>query len=338
MPAANPHAHRHASRPALQLRRAGWLIVWLALWTVMLLPALLAPAQAQPARSAEARSTTSADDAARLRRDFAAARDDPALAVFDRPLVLRSTETSDRLQGDVHAVLEHPYAAVRGLLVRPEAWCRILLLHLNVQYCRSGSAVLDAGIGRKHEQDLDELHWVRFTHSVQASDAVFTAVRLQAPTGPYTTRDMRIEVEATPLATAADGSPSTGRTLVHLRYGYGFGLPARIAMRTYLATLGAGKVGFSTMASPGEGGPARRVGGLRGVLERNTLRYHLALDVALAVRDLPAAQQMPRAFALWFDATERHAEQLHELERADYLAIKQRALARQRTESPPARG
>ena len=68
--------------------------------------------------------------------------------------------------------------------------------------------------------------------------------------------------------------------------------------------------------------------GLRGAVERNTLRYYLAIEAYLGALALPPAQQPERRLQAWFDATERHPLQLHELERDDYLAMKRRELAR----------
>ena len=47
----------------------------------------------------------------------------------------------------------------------------------------------------------------------------------------------------------------------------------QMAMQTYLATLGRGKSGFTS-------------GGIRGEVERNTMRYYLAIDSYLAAPTL----------------------------------------------------
>lgn len=253
-------------------------------------------------------------------------------AVFDRPLFLQSTERSDALQGDVYAIVAQPYALLRQTLVQASSWCDILILHLNVHYCRSsgppGEQVLDTGLGRKTGEPLDELHWLRFSHRLLRADDEHLAVSLQAPTGPLGTRDYQILVEAAPQP--------DGRSLLHLRYAYGYGIGARLAMKTYLATLGAGKVGFSTTAAGGNG-PPQRVGGVRGVLERNTMRYYLAIEAYLGARSAPAGQQLKKSLIDWFVATERYPQQLHEIDRDDYLDLKLRAVARQAVEPPPPR-
>lgn len=269
--------------------------------------------------------------AAALRESFAAVRDDPALDIFGRPLYLQSVESSNSVQGDIHAVLDFPYEEVRQVLVRPDAWCHILILHLNVHYCRPEGAppvqMLTVGVGRKVDQPLGDLHWVDFSHRVGKSSDDYLAVELQAPTGPLGTTNYRIVIEATPLAER--------RTLLHLRYAYGYGLTARLATQAYLATLGSGKVGFSPIGRRADGQP-QRVGGVRGALERNTLRYYMAIESYLGSRAQPAGRQLGKSLEDWFAATERYP-QLHEVEREAYVAMKLREVARQEREAAPSR-
>ena len=56
---------------------------------------------------------------------------------FGRPLALESTQTSGDLQGDVYAVVDHPFATVKQALQPTEHWCDILILHLNVKRCKA---------------------------------------------------------------------------------------------------------------------------------------------------------------------------------------------------------
>jgi hypothetical protein len=117
-------------------------------------------------------------------------------------------------------------------------------------------------------------------------------------------------VEVAPLDAA--------HTMLHMSYAYGFGFTARVAMDTYLATAGASKVGFSVSGKDGDGQP-KYVGGVRGLVERNTMRYYLAIDDFVAA---PAPSQLEQRLNTWFDATERYPRQLHEVEKNDYLVMK----------------
>ncbi len=98
---------------------------------------------------------------------------------------------------------------------------------------------------------------------------------------------------------------------------FGYGGASQFALTAYLATLGRDKVGFSP-ADNARG----LVGGLRGVAERNTMRYYLAIDAYLGSLATAQPQQLERRLATWFDATERYARQLHEVARDDYLRMK----------------
>jgi hypothetical protein len=229
---------------------------------------------------------------------------------FKRPVVLQSSETGNQLQGSIDAVVAQPFALASEHLQRPAALCEILMLQINTKQCTVAGNVLDVRIGRKHDQPLEDAYRVAFNVQPRVSNAEYMNLRLGADSGPFSTRDYRIQLQAIPIE---GGS----KTFLHLEYSYGIGLPARLAMQGYLATLGAGKVGFTRTSSTGY------IGGMRGAVERNTMRYYLAIDAYLASLAAPPAQQRARRLEAWFTATEQYARQLHELDRADYLALKQ---------------
>jgi len=114
---------------------------------------------------------------------------------------------------------------------------------------------------------------------------------------------------------------------MHLSYSYGYGMAARLALQAYLSTLGSGKVGFSVIDKRPDGTPVY-VGSVRGVVERNTMRYYLAIDSYLGALAVPPAQQVEKRLRDWFTATERYALQLHEMSEAEYLDMKRKEVAR----------
>jgi len=274
-----------------------------------------------------------------LRAQFDALRAKAQGQLGDKPVYLLSTEVADQMQGDVYALIDQPYANLRQGLARAEPWCGVLILHLNVKYCRvlpggGGQDELVAGVGRKFDQPLSSVYWVRFGFSlVSASDTYFN-VALQAPSGPLSTHDYRIVLEAVPVPAFVPGS--AGQTLLHMGYAYGYGTAARWAMQAYLATAGSDKRGLTVIGQGADGQP-QLVGGVRGVLERNTLRYYLAIDAWLAARAQSEAGLLPRSLQLWFSATERFARQLHEIDREAYVEMKLREVQRQQTVAPPPR-
>ncbi len=242
--------------------------------------------------------------------------------IFKRSLHLESTETSSELKGDIYAVVDHPFATVEASLKDPDVWCDVLILHLNTKLCRAegeaGNPALVLYVGRKYDQPLDDAYKLRFSYRLAASTPGYFEVLLNSPAGPVGTRDYRIAFEAIPLA------PQVGkadRTLVHLTYAYAYGLPARLAMQTYLATVAREKVGFTVTGKDGAGKP-EYVGGVRGVVERNTMRYYLAIDAYLGSLRLPPGEQFDRRLKAWFDASEQYALQLHEMERGAYFEMK----------------
>ena len=271
-----------------------------------------------------AAGAATAQDAAALRAKQAELHDQLANNAFGRPLVLQSTENSGNLKGDVYAIASQPYAVAGTALQGMDHWCDILILHLNVKNCSfrgSGNdSTLRLAAGRKFDQPMEDTHQVDFSYRVVANTADYLQVKLSADDGPLGTRDYRIVLEATPLDDRS--------SFVHMSYSYAYGVAARVALQSYLATLGRDKVGFSVVDRRADGTPTY-VGGVRGVVERNAMRYFLAIDAYLNASVLPKAQQPERRITEWITTTERYARQLHEMDRDEYLAMKRKELARQ---------
>jgi hypothetical protein len=263
--------------------------------------------------------------AASLSTRYEALRDQLSNNAFRRPLYLESSEMPDAVSGDVFAIVDFPFAAVEAALNGPAQWCDILTLHLNTKFCRvsttASGRVLNVGMGRKYDQPLEKIHRVDVAFGVVADTPTHLKVRLDADTGPLGTRNFRIVFEAIPL--------ESSRTFIHLTYSYAYGLAARLGLQTYLQTLGRGKVGFTVVAMQSDGQP-RHVGGLRGVVERNSMRYYLAIEAFLGALSVSPPARFEKRLNDWFDAVERYPLQLHEMERGDYLAMKRKEYLRQR--------
>lgn len=265
----------------------------------------------------------SAQDARSLQARYATLREQLNNSAYPRPLYLESTVTRNALRGDIYALFNQPYTVVGPALRGRDSWCDILILHLNVKGCRpstsNASAALQVNIGRKFDQPLVDTWLFEFGYAVQAGPG-YTRVALSAGDGPLGTSDYRIILELVPL--------DVGRSFLHLSYSYVDALPARMAMRSYLATIGRDKVGFSIIGRKADGQPVY-IEGMRGVVERNTMRYFLALEAYLGALSAPEQEQMEIRLNSWFTAAERYPAQLHEIERADYLDMKRREVARQ---------
>lgn len=248
--------------------------------------------------------------------------------IYRRPLYLESKEMPDKLQGDIYALITQPFTLVNGALNdaagKPTNWCDVLMLHLNIKYCRAGQdakgSTLLLNIGRKMEQPLEDTHLVEFRYRVLASEKDYFAISLSAPEGPFNTRDYRIIMEAIP----ADKE----RTFIHLTYTYGFGMAAKLAMKGYLSTAGRNKIGF-TQTGTGSDGKPEYIKGVRGVVERNAMRYYVAIDSFLNAVPLPREQQFEKRLSDCIDMLDQYAPQLHEVDRDVYLDMKRHERQRQ---------
>ena len=249
---------------------------------------------------------------------------------FKRPLVLKSTESSDAaLKGEIYAVLDYPFEKVNSAINNPNHWCDALILHINVKYCRvinsstvnnNAGTALTINLGKKYDQPLVATYRTKFNYESITAAANYFSVEMKADQGPLGTKDYRIWVEATPV--------NTKQTFLHFTYAYSFGLTGKLAMKGYLATIGKDKVGFSIESTQANGEP-NYIQGVRGVVERNTMRYYLAIDAYLAALNTPADDQLEKRLENWFDSTEQFAVQLHEVERVEYLDMKRKEYQRQ---------
>lgn len=229
---------------------------------------------------------------------------------YGRQLHIDSSESGNGLQGDVYAVLDHPYEKVRQALQDPNAWCDIMLLPFNTKACEAGGGSLAVRIARRVDQPAEDAYRLDLAFQRAAAGADYLETRLSAGKGPFGTRDYRILAEAIPL--------DAGHTFMHLSYAYGVNGSGKFAMQAYLATAGANKAGFTT-------------GGMRGAIERNAMRYYLAIDAYLDTMDLPAGQRVEQRINRWFSATERYPRQLHEMDRDAYVTMKRQEYGRQQT-------
>ncbi|MEN3297148.1 MAG: hypothetical protein V7642_6401, partial [Burkholderiales bacterium] len=88
--------------------------------------------------------------------------------------------------------------------------------------------------------------------------------------------------------------------------------------------------GFTVTGKQADGQPDY-VGGMRGVVERNTMRYYLAIDTFLGASRAAPAARLEKRLQGWFTAVEQYPRQLHEMDRPDYLEMKHAEYLRQQT-------
>jgi hypothetical protein len=243
---------------------------------------------------------------------------------YHRAIHIDSAEMGDTLNGDVYAVLDYPYETLAGSLKNPADWCAILILPFNTKYCHPSKGPqgtnLVLRIGRKADQPVSQAYRLDLNLRPVAAGSDYFETRLASAEGPVGTRDYRITLAAIPL--------DAGHTFMHLSYSYGYGGMGRFAMQAYLSTAGANKVGFSVVGKSDDGQPVY-IGGMRGAVERNVMRYYLAIEAHLASLSAPPDQRLQKRIETWFNSTERYARQLHEMDKSQYVAMKRDEYERQ---------
>lgn len=241
---------------------------------------------------------------------------------FQRPLVLDSVEAENNVKGDVYAVVNHPFASVSASLQKASNWCDILILHQNTKYCKavteSGNTELKMMIGKKVTQSLNSAHEVNLGYHLTQVDSNYLSIQLTAASGPMGTKDYRVLLEAIPV--------SNNQTFMHFTYSYTSGVAGGLALKAYLATAGSKKVGFTP--KDGTKTTGDYIGGVRGMMERNTMRYYLAIDTYLGALSVPDDQRLEKRLHDWYNATERYSRQLHEISRNAYLSMKHEEIRR----------
>jgi hypothetical protein len=266
------------------------------------------------------------DPVATLRAKYASLGEQLRQNQFKRPLVLDSSETTNRLKGDIYAIVDYPFGAVSAGLISPDHWCDVMLLHINTKYCHAmvgpSGTTLRVNIGKKTPEELADAPRVEFNYNVAAATTEYFEIMLNAKDGPLGSSDYRILLEAVALPNA--------KTFLHLTYSYAMNFAGRMAMQTYLGTVGSGKVGFTMVGKRVDGQPDY-VGGVRGLVERNTMRYYLAIDTFLGAASAAPAAQLEKRLQSWFTAAERYPRQLHEMDRGEYLEMKRAEHLRQQT-------
>jgi hypothetical protein len=268
-----------------------------------------------------------ADDTPSLRAKYGELREELRSNSFHQPIHVDSAEAGNSVRGDVYAVLQHPFSGFSSSMKDPSDWCAIMILPFNTKYCHAvegnGGTVLQVRIGRKFDQPVQDAYRLDFALRPVAATGDFFESRLDAKSGPVGTRDYRIVVSAVPI--------EGGRTFMHLSYSYGVGAAGRFAMQAYLSTAGSDKVGFTVTGKDGNGQPAY-IGGVRGAIERNAMRYFLAIDAHLASLAAPPEQRVEKKIQAWFNSTERYPRQLREMDRSTYVAMKRNEYERAQTQ------
>ena len=234
---------------------------------------------------------------------------------FGRPVQIDSVETADGLQGDVYALVDHPLQEISSTLKGSAHWCEVLTLHINNRRCTvasgpQGRDMITLYVVRRYDKPIDQAFELPFVYRVAGASPEHLSVELSAESGPLGTSNYRVKLEALAL--------DEHKSFLHFSYSYDHNAMVRLGTMAYLATFGSDKVGFTVIGKTPEGQPDY-IRGLRGLVERNAMRYFLTLDAYLAA---PGSDQSDRRQRRWFAAAEQYPRQLHEVDLDTYLALK----------------
>lgn len=236
---------------------------------------------------------------------------------YDAPIHLESEKFNNMMRGKVYGIIYQPYKTVSNNLTSQMDWCEIMPQHLNIKACTyqyvNKQCRLTFYSGRKFYEKADNVYHLDYQFKVTTLKDDYFYVTLNSEKGPLDTTDYIINVEAIPLTDSS--------TFIHLSYEYKFGIWARIAMSTYFTTIGRKKVGF-TISGEDKNQKPIYIKGIRGVIERNSMRYYFAIKSFLDTKNIPIEIRFIKKISHWFDLTQRHHTQLYEMDKKDYLKYK----------------
>jgi len=236
---------------------------------------------------------------------------------FGLPLFLDSSEKGDRIHVDVYGIFKYPFNSVVNVLKVPANWCDIVALHPNVKACtygnEPGDGLLTFYIGKKEYQSPEESRPVVYHYRNVVQQKGYLDIILTADEGPFGTRDHAMRFEALPL--------KGEETFVHVSYEYIDSLALRLAGKAYFATVGRNKVGFTVTGRDGNDKQVY-IGGPRGAVERNAVRYYFAIQSFMAALSYPEKSLLSTRTTQWYDLTSHYRKQLFDLEKKEYLESK----------------
>ena len=196
-------------------------------------------------------------------------------------------------------------------------WCEFIPLHLNIKACgySEDSSDLRLGfyVGAKGYTAPDEAQLLVFRVEVDEYKN-FLEIGFAASKGPFGSSNYLFDFRAVEIDQG-----------VYLEFDLSSrpGFISSLA-KVYFATVGSGKVGFSTMGKD-RSGRVRYVKGQRGGAERNIVRYLLSMKSYFETIEWEHESDIyERRLDYWFDLTEQHKKQLNEMDREAYMNIKLR--------------
>jgi len=232
------------------------------------------------------------------------------------PFYLESSMSQNGSHVDIYGTIKYPFDIVKNGLQLPTNWCDIVLLHTEVRACTykkvNDTWLLTLYNVKKFQDPLGDAYQMKFEYRI-TQQLGFFAISLSAPEGPFSTKDHQIGLEVLPL--------DEGRTFIHLRYSLRYSPLGYFLMKSYFLIFGGGRIGFSVIGTDRDGNSVY-VGGLRGAIESDVLRYYLAILAYMDTLKIPIEQRFEKRISQWYDLTTRYKRQLFKMEKEEYLTYK----------------
>jgi phospholipid/cholesterol/gamma-HCH transport system substrate-binding protein len=229
------------------------------------------------------------------------------------PFHIESSVSNDASLVDVYGTMEYPFDSVQSEFLIPTNWCEILLPNINVRACTytkvNDTWLLNDYKVNEFAEPLKDAYQMKFEYHVSELQSRYFHILLNAPEGPFHTKDHRVELEAIPL--------DQGRTFIHLRYSFRYGALVFLALKLF----GGGKTGFTVVGTDSNGNPVY-VGGLKGEVERTVVCYYIANLAYMDTLKVPAEQRFEKRISRWYDLASRYKKQLIQMEKEEYFASK----------------
>jgi phospholipid/cholesterol/gamma-HCH transport system substrate-binding protein len=229
------------------------------------------------------------------------------------PFYIESSVNNDASVVDVYGTIEYPFGSVQSEFLVPTNWCKILLSNMNIRACTytkvNDTWLLNDYKVNEFAEPLKDAYQMKFEYHVNELQSRYFHILLNAPEGPFQTKDHRVELEAIPL--------SRGRTFIHLRYSFSYSALVYLALKL----SGGGKTGFTVVGTDSNGNPVY-VGGLRGEVERTVVCYYLANLAYMDTLKVPAERRFEKRISRWYDLASRYKKQLIEMDKEEYFTSK----------------
>jgi hypothetical protein len=244
----------------------------------------------------------------------------PALEenAFGVPLHMQSEDVSSRVSSEVHGVLHQPYETFRAALRSPAGWCQLVTLHAYLRGCTLESnqspAALTIYHGGRKPVPLEDARRSHYAWERQVDEPDYFKVVMRSDGGLVGTSDYQLTLEAIPL----DG----GRVFARVAFSFRYSMITRMLTATYFAFV-RGRPGFSVVDYQEDGEPVL-VTGRVAALERNVMRFYLALQAFLEGTSQPEAERDEWRWQRWFALTMQYPRQLYDMEESVYLESKRR--------------